>query len=73
MAWKTIRFEESDGLALVRLRRPDALNALNREMAQDLYEACARCDEPDIRAVVLTGEGRAFSGGGDLKEIGARV
>ncbi len=71
--WKTIRFEEKDGLALVRLCRPGALNALNREMARDLYEVCGRCDEPDIRAMVLTGEGRAFSGGGDLKEIEARV
>ncbi len=73
MTWEAISFEEEDGLAVARLNRPDALNALNREMARALREVCERCDEPDIRAMVLTGAGRAFSAGGDLREIEARV
>ena len=73
MPWNTIDFEENNGLALVRLNRPEALNALSRRMAQDLCEVCERCNEPDIRAMVLTGAGRAFSAGGDLKEIGERL
>ncbi len=73
MAWETIDFEEEGGLALVRLNRPEALNALDRQMAQDLFEVCDRCNEPDIRAMVLSGAGRAFSAGGDLKEIEARI
>ncbi|MCE2452941.1 MAG: enoyl-CoA hydratase/isomerase family protein [Nitrospinae bacterium] len=73
MVWKTIGFEEENGLALVRLNRPEALNALDRQMAQDLYEVCERCSEPDIRAMVLSGAGRAFCAGGDLKEIEGRI
>ncbi len=73
MAWETIDFEEENGLALVRLNRPEALNALDRQMAKDLYEVCERCDEPEVRAMVLSGAGRAFCAGGDLKEIEARI
>ena len=75
MTWETIDFdfEEESGLALVRLNRPEALNALDRRMAKDLYEVCERCDEPEVRAMVLSGAGRAFCAGGDLKEIEARI
>ncbi len=73
MTWATIDFERQDGLAFVRLNRPDAMNALNCAMARDLLEVCERCEEPDVRAMVVSGAGRAFSAGGDLKEIEARV
>ena len=73
MTRNAITFEREAGLAVVRLNRPDALNALNRDMARELGEACARCGEPGVRAMVLTGAGRAFCAGGDLKEIEARV
>lgn len=73
MTWQTIDFEEDDGLALVQLNRPEALNALDRQMAKDLYEVCERCSEPEVRAMVLSGAGRAFCAGGDLKEIEARI
>lgn len=73
MTWEAISFEKEGGLAVARLNRPDVLNALNRDMARALREVCERCDEPDIRAMVLTGAGRAFSAGGDLREIEERV
>ena len=73
MTWETINFEMEGGLALVRLNRPEALNALDRQMARDLYEVCERCNEPEVRAMVLSGAGRAFCAGGDLKEIEARI
>lgn len=73
MAWEAIDFELEGGLALVRLNRPEALNALDRRMAKDLYEVCERCSEPEVRTMVLSGAGRAFCAGGDLKEIEARL
>lgn len=65
----TIRLEVSDAIATVTLDRPDALNALTVTMKQELlavFRTIAR--DRAIRAVVLTGAGRAFSAGQDLKE-----
>ncbi|MEL7482208.1 MAG: enoyl-CoA hydratase [Pseudomonadota bacterium] len=66
-----VRVERSDAVALVTLNRPDALNALNRALRAELvqvFETLSRDDE--TRAVVLTGAGRAFTAGVDLKEAG---
>jgi 2-(1,2-epoxy-1,2-dihydrophenyl)acetyl-CoA isomerase len=59
-----------DGLAILTLQRPEALNALNMDLKVALAEwlAGARFDE-SIRAVLLTGSGRAFCAGGDLSEM----
>ncbi len=61
--------EERDGAVLtIRLNRPDRLNALNIEMGTALVAALRRVsDDSSIRAVVLTGAGRAFCGGGDVR------
>ncbi|NKB54991.1 MAG: enoyl-CoA hydratase [Alphaproteobacteria bacterium] len=68
MTYETLLFDVSDGLAKITLNRPGAANSLNGEMAQDLMMASIRCDEdPDIRAVLLTGTGKMFCAGGDLK------
>lgn len=65
----TIRYDVSaDGVATITLARPDALNALTVEMKLALLEALSRAAEADVRAVVLTGEGRAFCVGQDLRE-----
>ena len=63
-----VRIEE--GLAIVTLQRPDALNALNMELKTALAEwvASARYDD-SVRAVLVTGAGRAFCAGGDLSEM----
>ncbi|HET6952298.1 MAG TPA: enoyl-CoA hydratase/isomerase family protein [Acidimicrobiales bacterium] len=59
---------ETDGpIRLVRLNRPEQLNATNHELHQGLAELFPQIDaDPDVRAVVLTGNGRAFSAGGDF-------
>lgn len=59
---------EIDGpIRLIRLNRPDELNATNHELHQGLAELFPQLDaDPDVRAVVLTGNGRAFSAGGDF-------
>jgi len=65
----TIRFEVSDAIATLTLDRPDALNALTVPMKQELlaaFRTIAR--DRAIRAVILTGAGRAFSAGQDLRE-----
>lgn len=67
MSFETIRFEKEEGVATITLNRPDAANALVPKLAEELYEASLLCAEDDeIRAIVLTGAGRIFCGGGDL-------
>jgi 2-(1,2-epoxy-1,2-dihydrophenyl)acetyl-CoA isomerase len=60
----------ADGVATVTLNRPDALNAFTIPMMQELHRAMLACDEdPNVRCVVLTGAGRAFCAGGDVREF----
>lgn len=71
-AYETLLFEMRDAVAYVTLHRPDALNALNNSMAHDLLDVMLVCDhDPAIRAVVLTGTGKAFCAGGDLRSFAA--
>src|SRR5271170_1365054 len=64
--------ERSGAVVTLRLNRPEKLNALNLEMAQALLKALLRAeDDISVRAVVLTGQGRAFCAGGDLDMIRA--
>ena len=59
--------------ALIRLNRPDRLNAMDQASMDDLHALVGRLSlEPALRAVVITGTGRAFSAGADLKEMEAR-
>lgn len=68
--FQTLRFEQNDGIATITLNRPEAANGLNCAMGLELMQAAIACDEnPAIRAVILTGEGKMFSAGGDLKEF----
>jgi 2-(1,2-epoxy-1,2-dihydrophenyl)acetyl-CoA isomerase len=54
----------------IRLNRPEALNAWNAQLGGDLLEALRRAtDDEAVRAIVLTGAGRAFSSGADLKDF----
>jgi enoyl-CoA hydratase/carnithine racemase len=67
---ETVTFERDEarpGLAIITLNRPDKLNAINPQMHEDLQDACRRLqDDPDIRVVIMTGAGRAFSSGAEL-------
>ena len=65
-----VQFEVEEGVALITLNRPEALNALSADMTQALLDAFERVNADDaILAVVLTGNGKAFSAGVDLKEL----
>jgi len=73
MEFKTLLFDVQDNLAHITLNRPDAANSINEEMGKDLMHAALRCDEdPEIRAVLISGAGKIFSGGGDLKAFLAK-
>ena len=65
-----LRIERDGELATVVLNRPEALNALSNELCDAIVHAFRELAEDDgVRAVILTGEGRAFSAGVDLKEL----
>jgi enoyl-CoA hydratase len=68
----TVRSNQvSDGIALLTLDRPERLNAMSRELVADLHAALVEAgDDPDCRVVILTGAGRGFCSGLDLKETG---
>lgn len=65
--------EQADGVAIITLNRPAAMNALSRQLRMELAEAVrSATDSDDVRVLVLTGAGeRAFSAGVDLKELAA--
>lgn len=70
--YTAITFALSDHVAHITISRPEAANSLNRDLATDLMNVSLHCHEdPDIRAVVITGEGRLFCAGGDLKSFSA--
>lgn len=61
-----------EGIALVTLKRPEALNALSQSLLEELAEIPELVQQdPEVRAVIFTGEGKAFAAGADLKEIAA--
>ena len=65
-----LRTENEDGVLTVTLARPERRNAIDGEMATALRTAFeAAADDPDVRALILTGEGKAFSAGGDLSRF----
>jgi 2-(1,2-epoxy-1,2-dihydrophenyl)acetyl-CoA isomerase len=67
----TILYDARDAIATITLNRPDSLNALLPDMSDRLTELVARADSDDeIRVIVLTGAGKAFSAGADLKLMG---
>ncbi len=64
-----VKFEKQDKLAIITLNRPDVLNSFNREMALAMQASLDECEKDDsIRAILITGEGRAFCAGQDLAE-----
>ena len=63
-----VRYEHGDGVAVITLNRPDAMNAFTPQLSADLLEVLEKAHHDDaVRAVLLTGEGRCFSAGADLK------
>lgn len=66
MSYKTIRFDVADGVAKITLNRPDKLNAFSEEMHDELRAVMPTLKSDAVRAVLITGEGRAFGAGADL-------
>ena len=74
MDLETVKYETDHHVAIITLGRPEAMNAFNIQMRADLAKAQQVAEEDDnIRIVVLTGSGRAFSAGADLKDAGVGV
>ena len=72
MSYGTIRYTRKGPIAEIRFNRPHRLNAVVTEFYAEIMDALQRAeDDPEVRVVVLTGEGRAFCVGADLKEHGA--
>jgi 2-(1,2-epoxy-1,2-dihydrophenyl)acetyl-CoA isomerase len=67
---ETVNMRLVDAAATIELNRPEALNAWNRQLGTDLLAALRRAGEDEeVRAIVITGAGRAFSSGADLKDV----
>jgi len=69
MSFETVRYELQENVAVITFNRPEALNALSLQLTGDLFSAIRQAIADRARAVVLTGEGRAFCSGGDLREM----
>lgn len=67
--YQTITFEQSGPITRITLNRPDAANGMNDTMTRELADAASRCDCDATKVVVLTGSGRFFCAGGDLKSF----
>jgi len=69
MNYENIQLEMRGAVGLITLNRPDSLTALNTEVGLEFQKAVNEVQERGARAVVLTGAGRAFCAGGDLREM----
>jgi 2-(1,2-epoxy-1,2-dihydrophenyl)acetyl-CoA isomerase len=70
MSDQTLRYEVKDAVATLTLDRPDAYNALNLTLGRELFHAVLEADEDRaVRCVVITGAGKAFCAGGDVKDF----
>ena len=66
---ETVLYEKTDNIVTITMNRPDSLNSINRQLRADLAEAITDFDaDPDARVAIVTGAGRAFCAGRDLKE-----
>src|SRR5919197_1523298 len=71
MNFEEIRYEVADRVLTITLNRPDRLNAFTPTMGRELIEAFDRADaDDDVRAIIVTGEGRGFCAGADLASGG---
>ncbi|MGE3302059.1 MAG: enoyl-CoA hydratase [Hyphomonadaceae bacterium] len=73
MAYKTLLVETADRVTLIRLNRPEALNALNNELMDEMTAAIEAADaDDDVGCIVVTGSERAFAAGADIKEMASK-
>lgn len=70
MKYANIEFQVQDNIAVIRMIRPEVANTISAEMAEEILNAATLCSgNHAIRAVILTGQGRFFCGGGDVKSF----
>jgi 2-(1,2-epoxy-1,2-dihydrophenyl)acetyl-CoA isomerase len=70
MAYQTVLYEVKDAVATITLNRPEAYNALNLALAREVFQAVLEADEDrGVRCIVVTGAGKAFCAGGDVKDF----
>src|SRR5260370_32336904 len=70
MGCEGIRYEVAEAIATITLNRPDAYNALNLALGRELFHATLEADEDRaVRCIVVTGAGKAFCAGGDVKDF----
>ena len=70
MDYQTLSYAVDAGVATIKLNRPESLNAMSPAMAKELHDAALAVDaDASVRAVILTGTGKAFCAGGDLGEF----
>lgn len=70
MAFETINVEIEDHVALIKLNRPDALNALNTQLLAELCQALEEADASSkVRCIIITGSEKAFAAGADIKQM----
>jgi 2-(1,2-epoxy-1,2-dihydrophenyl)acetyl-CoA isomerase len=69
MELEAIKYDLAGNVAVVVLNRPDALNALSQQLIRELDSALRMASDEGARAIVVTGEGRAYCSGGDLREM----
>lgn len=73
MSYNTLTVDLTEGLATLKLHRPDAANALSGEMARELVDIALRLgSDASVRAVLITAEGKMFCPGGDLRDMDAQ-
>src|SRR5918911_2113582 len=73
MSYKCLLYDVQDRIAMLTLNRPDRLNALGDTLREDLHDAVRRCTaDPNVSVLVITGAGRGFCSGGDVKSMSER-
>ena len=68
--YQTIKYEVKEGIGYVTISRPEALNALNNTVLEELYDVFSTIEKAaDVKVVILTGEGRSFVAGADIAQM----
>lgn len=74
MTYETILLERKEGIGYLTLNRPDRANTISRQLGSDLVSAMEEVEaDPEYRVVILTGAGRHFCGGADLRDLSRRL
>ena len=72
--YQYLTFQKEDGIAVIQFMRPEQLNAMNRAFMDEIVQSLEEANSAeDVKAIILTGSGRAFMAGGDIKEYAAQT